>query len=160
MPRMLQLTAVALLLQAPARAGDGAASSGLHAAVSLGLGLSQDVAGLGVELRDGHFGAAIGAGLPMALGCGSASGSLRYFASERDGWFFGLNGGLVCERNLLGYVHFDLWAVSVTAVRRWNFDPVFLQVGGGPALWAGKAPLVAPVFLPLVDIQAAIGLEF
>ena len=172
------LLAVTLLVSCAARADEPGTDTHPHFAVSAGLGLSQDFYGLGLELRAGHFGAAVGVGAPLLLGavfacCGgvhSALGSLRYF---KDGWFYALNGGLVIDFDdaftLVDWqrssdlptpkTYLHLWAVSITAVRRFQSGHWFWQAGGGPAVYftdrGGEKH-----WYPLVDIQAAVGYEF
>src|ERR1700737_1998728 len=111
------LLSIALLVAGRARAEDKEA--GLHPALSLGSGFGHNLGGLGLELRSGHFGAAIIAGWPLVLDFGTSPvGSLRYY-TDKAKWHFDLNGGLLTSRGIFD-AHFNIWAFSLTAVRRWT----------------------------------------
>ena len=155
--------AFSILVASAAQADAPESDTQVHAAVSLGIGYSQDIAGLGLELRAGHFGAAIGAGVPLVVGIvengspGSAMGSLRYFSGD---YFFAVNGGvLLSSPRLFGDENIRAWALSITAVRRFQVKHWFWQLGVGPAVIVVNDSS-SRTWIPGLDVQLAGGYEF
>ena len=145
---------------ADASSPDTGTDTGWHPAISAGIGVSHDIIGLGLELRRGHVGAAVGLGLPLLLGHASLMGSVRYFPTGASGLVLALNGGRVQRVVDFFFITGTLYAVSVTASYRWTLARWFGEAGVGPAVGLihnrGEPLGVQPFF----DVHLVGGYEF
>ena len=142
----------------------------LHLSIAAGAGLAQDVVGVQLQLREGHF-AAFGAIGPIGLDSlfsefddHSAAFGVRWYKGDGDGlfvsaqWFFWKSEtctGSCSDREFPPTWELDQAATLVAGLRyRWTH--LFIDAGAGGGLFF--APGARPHVIP--DATLAIGWEF